>query len=380
MKISIKFILLISIILSCSVKDKKNKIVQFTPVEELIQFPLDSETPNISNGLHYFDAGTPLLFSLNWTKNSILIFDIEKEKLIKELVYDHEGPEGVLDIFGIHVHNLDSIFLFNQLIGQITLIDTSGTIKNKIKYEVPEMYSPAAIQNNYFLSQPIVLKDRIIVKTRYYGDIWQMTNEELHQQELVYAINLTTGKTQFLGIKFPENYLNNGQKIYEHSIARKDGMFVISYYGDHRVFYSEGLDKELKYKEVKSNYIPPIIPNLPDPSEEDGLKARRFLYESPHYETIVYEKYRDLFLRFAMHGFELDHEIPKPEMRNHSGPFSIQLFDSDLNLIHEQKFEANQYNPFDFFIGKKGLYMSVNHPLSPKNNEDFLSFQLFEYN
>ena len=85
------------------------------------------------------------------------------------------------------------------------------------------------------------------------------------------------------------------------------------------------------------------------------------------------------FFRFVFHKTEADDSIPVQGWRNHSGPFSIQLFDENLDLVSETAFPAGQYHPFSYFITEKGLYLSTNHPLNPDNQEDQMRFQLLEY-
>ncbi len=338
--------------------------------------PIDNNTSNTSDGLTYF-SNPSLLFNLNWGQNSIQIFDLNKNKKIKELKFNYEGPDGVLDIMGIYVHSLDSIFLFNQLISQITLIDTSGIIKNKINYQTPDNYSPAFIHNAYFTSAPILKSNKMIVKTHYYGQISNMTQEELKSKQVIYEIDLKLGTSKILNFTYPEDYMPDGLKLFEASIATGAGKIVYSMFGDHRLFYKSEFGDTLRSKIGKSEFLPEKFPLFP--IQGDGLEYRNYSYYSPHYGSLQYDPFRDIFIRFAFHSFEQDESVPIADMRNHSGPFSIQIFDNDLNLISETAFQANRYHPFDFFIHEKGLYLSINHPMNPENQEDQMAFELLEF-
>ena len=374
---SIYFSIFILLILACSGKNQIPSSFQLAESGEIIRLPLDTATANISDGLQFFPGETPLLFNLNWMENSIQMYDLIQKKKIKELKFDYEGPNGVLDIMGIYVHNLDSIFLFNQLVGQITLIDTAGTIKSKITYETPEQYSPAFIHNGYFKSPPILNGKKLLVKTHIYGQITSVTNEQLNEKELMYEIDLETGKTEFLGIKYPKDYLIGGFKLFEPSIAYGAGKYVVSLFGDHRLFYTDPRANPLIETPAQSQYIQESIPLFP--ANADGLSYRTYSYYSPHYETIEFDPYRKVFIRFVFHRFEHDPLIPVQEMRNHSGPFSIQIFDNELKLVSEKFFEKNRYHPFDYFITSEGMYLSTNHPLNPQTKEDELAFELIKF-
>jgi len=206
-------------------------------------------------------------------QNSIQIYDLDSEKKVKELRFDYEGPNGVLDIMGIYPHSLDSIFLFNQLEGVLTMIDTSGQIRSRFAYESPDQYSPAFIHNAYFTSPPLLQGDKMIVKTHFYGPLQSMTQDQLVQKELVYEIDLKSGATRFLDFKFPEGYMPDGLKLFEASIASGGGKKVYSLFGDHRLFYVEDWGDTLKCKEAKSDYLPASLPYLP--IDGNGLDFRK---------------------------------------------------------------------------------------------------------
>lgn len=363
-------------IYSCQSPSEKPVSLELQPTDFYLNLPVDDSTSNISDGLTYH-AESHLLFSLNWMQNSIQIFDLEKERKVKELRFDYEGPNGVLDIMGIYPHSLDSIFLFNQLESELTLIDTSGQIRGRLAYQSPDQYSPAFVHNAYFTSPPLFQGDKMIVKTHFYGNIQNMTQEQLEQKELVYEIDLNSGETRFLGLKFPDDYMPNGLKLFEASIASGAGKHVYSLFGDHRLFYVEQWGDSLKWKDGKSAPLPASLPYLP--KDADGLAFRKYSFYSPHYESLAYDPFRKLFIRFAFHETEPDETVPVSDWRNHSGLFSIQLFDENLNLVSETTFPSGQYHPFSYFITEKGLFLSTNHPLNPANQEDRMSFRLIEY-
>ncbi|MHA7131076.1 DUF4221 family protein [Algoriphagus namhaensis] len=361
---------------SCQSPSEKPISLELQPTDFFLHLSVDDSTSNISDGLTYH-AESNLLFSLNWIQNSIQIYDLEEERKVKELRFDYEGPNGVLDIMGIYPHSLDSIFLFNQLESELTLIDTSGQIRGRLAYQSPDQYSPAFVHHAYFTSPPVLKGDKMIVKTHFYGNIQTMTQEQLEQKQLVYEIDLKSGATRFLDLKFPDDYMPNGLKLFEASIATGAGKHVYSLFGDHRLFYVEEWGDSLKWKEGKSAHLPASLPYLP--MGADGLDFRKYSFYSPHYESMAYDPFRKLFIRFAFHEIEPDDSVPVSDWRNHSGPFSVQLFDENLDLVSEMAFPAGQYHPFSYFITEDGLYLSTNHPLNPANQEDRMSFRLIEF-
>lgn len=361
---------------SCADPTKHQNYLVIEPTSQSLLLPVNDSTSNVSDGLTYLSMNT-LIFNLNWSQNSIQIYELSSGKKVKDLKFDYEGPFGVLDIMGIYPHSVDSIFLFNQLTPQITLIDTSGRIKSKLTYQTPDMYSPAFIHNAYFSSPPILKGDKMIVKTHFYGPLQNLTQEILQTKELVYEIDLQSGKSRFLDFIFPKDYMPDGLKLFEPSIAKGAGKYVYSLFGDHRLFFVEEFGDTLQSVNAKSEFLPENLPLFP--LQGDGLDFRKYSYYSPHYESLDYDPYREVFIRFAFHPFEQNESVPPSEMRNHSGPFSIQVFDKNLNLMSETPFPANKYHPFDYFITPEGIYISTSHPLNPEIKEDEMKFELLEF-
>lgn len=362
--------------IACQGNSKKLKKLTIKLTDKTLTLPLDNRTSNISDGIFYLKSEN-ILFNLNWNENGVQLYDVGKKTKIKSLNFDYEGPNGVLDLMGIYVQSLDSIFLFNQLESQITLIDSSGKIQSKIPYQLPEKYSPAFVHNAYFHSTPLLIDEKLIVKTHYYGPYSEMTQEILQSKELLYEIDLQTGKTEFLDFKFPIDYMKDGLKLFEASIAHGAGKHVFSLFGDHRLFYVSEFGEPLKMVEGKSEFLPQKLPLFP--IDADPVEYRNYSFYSPHYESLDYDPFRNVFIRFAFHPFEQKVDIPPSEMRNFSGPFSIQVFDENLTFLSETAFEANHFHPFIYFITKEGIYISTNHPLNPNSQEDEMSFALLEY-
>jgi hypothetical protein len=360
---------------SCDSKSDTPPAWELKVSDTRLSFPADEKTSNMTDGLFYL-ASDKVLFSLSMIENGVHLYDLEREQKIKTLKFESEGPNGTFPVLGIHALSMDSIFLFSPR-GEIALIDSSGQVKSKFSYDHPEPYSGAFVHNAYFTSPPLLQGDKMIVKTRYPIRITDMTQAQLQETELVYELDLKTGDTRLLNFKFPKDYIPNGVKVFEASIAHGAGKHVYSLFGDHRLFFVSNFGEELQSKDGKSEFLPESLPLFPP--QADGLQFRDYSYFSPHYESLEYDPFRNVFIRFAFHSFQVNEDAAPAEMRNYSGPFSIQIFDENLDLVSETAFEANRFHPFSYFIGQKGIYLSTNHPLNPENSEDEMTFALLEY-
>lgn len=367
------FILFLFILFSScsqSVKEINNGELQLEG--GYLEIPIDNQTPNVSMGMSYKDG---LLFNINWAYNQIQIYNLEKRKPVKNLNFEIEGDQGVGQLFGFHVHNLDSIFLFGQMEPFTYLIDTSGRVKQKYRYQIPDGYSSAFVHPAYFISPPVIKNGEMVVKTHFIANYREVENEFLNRQYLVYAINLSSGESRFLNHTYPNDYLEKGLKHFEASMAKSKDKVVYSFFGDHRLFYADSFEDELFSIEAQSNYLDRNLKFFP--LEGGRFETQQYLQASSRYETLIYDTYREVFYRFAFPTLEVNDENEVLRLRHAPGPFSIMILDNDLNVLGETFFEKGRYLPSNFFINEEGLYLSANHPDNPDNREDFFRFQRF---
>jgi len=324
-------------------------------------------------GLAYHEnEGTGLIFNINWNTNSLEIYDADKGSLLKQLAFEVDGPNGAGDILGFHVHNPDSIFLFTQLNPVLVLTDTTGKIKSKLRYDVPDLYSPAFVHQSYFLSPPRVRGNELIVKTHVHGNIREMEAEQLAQTHLVYAINLTDGSTRFLNHTYPENYIKDGRKHIETSIATDGDKMVYSFFGDHNLYVADHSEANFQMKPAASKYLDSNLPYFPQ--NGDRLANQKYLMASSRYEHLIYDSYREIYYRFAYPTMGELEENELSMLWQTPGDFVIMILDKELNLLGETYFDGGKYFPNNVFVAKDGLYISLNHPHNPENIEDQMIF------
>ncbi|MDF2156799.1 DUF4221 family protein [Algoriphagus sp. CAU 1675] len=376
-KFTLKFFFLLLFIgfsFSCQKKEKELTWA-LTPSGEKISFPIDDQTPNISEGLQYFKGEKEYLFNVIWNLNSLQIYDFETGLKIKDLRFDNEGPNGVGPIFGFHVHSLDSIFLFNPpFTSTINLVNSDGEIQQRIDYQIPDEGGSAFVHNSYMISPPVIDGNLLAVNHRFGANIRLITGEELSSKAMGYQIDLTTGKTNFFNHFFPSDYLHTGQKVIDYSRAQGKDKIVYSLLGDHRLFHSSSYDTPIQFIDAKSTYLDDILPSFnADSSPEEFTRYSR---ASSRYGSILYDSYRNVYYRFGFPTIPIESDEQLNALRTNPGPFVVMVFDDELNLLTESLFEAGTYLPDNSFVGEKGLYLSLNHPDNPENEEDQLKFEL----
>ncbi|MGK0487528.1 MAG: hypothetical protein ACJAXB_000704 [Candidatus Endobugula sp.] len=167
--------------------------------DEILEIPIDSVTSNISPYLYsYLDKNTgenDLLFSLNTFNNFLEIYSTKKATLLKTLTFEREGPEGVGNLNGVFVQNLDSIFLFNSDGASYCMINIQNDALIKHRFKEPLGYSVPMISSTKFSSIPFIHKGSFFFKALPPGSYSTKSNEELAATNLGYRVDLKTGES-----------------------------------------------------------------------------------------------------------------------------------------------------------------------------------------
>jgi hypothetical protein len=359
---------------------EKGKTYQLESIDQ-IALEIDETTPNFSMGLQYFAKGDQeWIFNINWNTNALQIYNLSEGTLMQTIPFEKEGDQGVGDLMAFHVHHLDSIFLFPFGGSYFTLTDSAGKLKNRVRYSAPENHTEGFVHNISFISPPVIQGKNIILKTRpaIVRNYREMTNELLAASHLSIQVDMETGRSTLLPQQYPTDYLAKGVKRFDYSSTNTEEKVVYSFFGDHHLYWAADYESPLTKTEAKSQYLNDQLALFPI----DGgfLESQKYSNASSRYENLLYDPFREVFYRFAYPDLEVFTEEEVRALRNNPGPFVIMVFDKDLKLLTETYFEGGKYLPMNAFVGKKGLYLSINNPDNPAIQEDLMRFEVFELN
>ena len=105
---------------------------------------------------------------------------------------------------------------------------------------------------------------------------------------------------------------------------------------------------------------------------EEGVNTNIDLID----EDIIFDKYRNVYYRFACPQTEVDSKDSYLEITRYGKKlFTIVILDKDLNIIGEKLFPEFTYVPTAHLIRKDGLYISCSHFKNPNYSDDVLCFQ-----
>ncbi|WP_082632300.1 DUF4221 family protein [Algoriphagus resistens] len=344
---------------------------------QLVSLQIDSQTSNVSGGLVAFqDENGSWLFNVNQVNNEIQLYNLDSRTLEKRMIFDLEGPEGVEYISGIHVHSMDSIFLFGYPMRNLNLTDTSAKIKANYKYEPPLGYTAAFVHNAHYNYSPILRGNKLLVNAKFESNIREVTDDTLASKKLSYTIDLKSSEVGLLPITWPKGYNESGPKLLDFSMASDGVNLVYSLVADHTLYVTDLDGNSIKTADAKSQFVDQSFPSFNEGTNQ--FNTMKYVLASDRYERLLYDEYRGVFYRFVFPKVEVENEEEINELRRFPRKFAVMILDKDLNMLGETLMPENTYYPGNSFVGKDGLYISISHPDNPKNEEDLMSFEVFK--
>lgn len=369
-------------LLSCTTKTKErtSDSYELVPKETYLSFPIDEDTRLPKFCLWSFTDNQNEYIAFNNRGDEILFYDVKTQRLVKKVKYEREGPNGVIEINSFYVKDFNHIYIPSPK-GGIFVTDTTARIKQKIDFS--QLKGESLLVS--FLSATINHSPICFVNDKLY--IHQPINPKLGGDflpnspvgALIDTVSGTKEATPLTYLPYVPSadipsYLRG--TIVSHCY---DGeKFVYSYdTEDSLVMLSADFSKRQSYT-AKSRYIDKVkVVYLKDVDMNIALKRN---CEIAGYGNIVYDKYRQVYYRFAHPDEELDDEDAYYMDILHWGrkQFSIIILDKDLNVIGETLFPAYTYNSMLYFVAEDGLYLSATHFKRPDFDENVLRFQKME--
>ena len=155
-----------------------------------------------------------------------------------------------------------------------------------------------------------------------------------------------------------------------------DGKYVLSYTEGHQIFVSNDIDTTWTAYCLKSKHI---TKDFSTKKKKPGsiAESMKMFAENPEYRVLIYDKYRNVYYRFAYPGIEVKPDDDVFKLGEFRRVFSVMIIDKDFNLIGETLMPENTYNVNMFFVNEAGLWLSTNHVDNPNFEEDAINFELF---
>ena len=371
------FILLLIICMSCEIKRKNECYLKVS--DSIIRIPVDEDTKLPQLSVCIFEKnGTEFLSFQNDRKPEIQIFDLRKGRLIKKIVYDVQGDQGIVGGFiGYCIKDFSHIYIPSMYTNTLYVTDTLGRINQKIYFDktdsgkrlLPVMLTssvPLIVKESmFFIPQTInpMLQDKVIDESPIciLIDTAKHLVNELPMKYLPLVTAKDMGTSAMLtGTTYAKCF--NG-KSFVYAFAYSDNIEKVSLNHINR--------EEIK---VKSEYANEL--KIPRSKFDDFQEILKEQCEYAAYGNIIYDQYRKIYYRLFYPQTELGVEKDYLELL-HTGrkQFSIMILDENFKLLGETLFPEYTFNPNLYMVLKDGLYLGTNHIKSPKYSDDELCFQ-----
>ena len=379
------FLFLLNVILlsACQSKFNEQKTLYTKQLEKSkqISLPIDENTYFVSRSIFQFEEnGKEYLFFENREKGmyDFVLFDLKDQKEAKRIPIQREGPNGVPAMKGSRPFPDSNTFLvFQHNISRISLLEGNGHVIKNYPIRADGKFVDANLSS--IASWPTFSRDSVVYFNQYSKGRGSRIGYD--RIPLFASLDLRTGKTDWPSLYFPTRFDGDYSRIkgddgmaYDYNV--KENRLVCSFDFYDSIMVTDNL-KDVKWYNAKSKYLKSMKPNVDNHTND--LNALIKYMEKPKYFHLLYDKYRDVYYRFAIMPCELaKNESPYDYFAPKAREFSVIILNNEFEIIGETKFPGNKYFYLMSFVGKDGLYISENNLANPEFDENKLVFSCFK--
>lgn len=348
---------------------------------EYLNIALDDSTYIPLNNISYIKDknNSEYIAFINQRKPEIHFYNLATGHISKKIKYNTEGNNSIVrEIGNFYVKDLNEIYLISPYTTTLYKSNGNGNITSKYDFSkandgtplttiVSSMGGIEFVDNKFYITQNI---------NRNYGE------NMLKESSVGAIIDTIEKKVQLTPFKFPplitlEDIGTSAGFGYQYRRIFDGKHFIYSFLYDDVLYKVSPDHQTVEQICAKSRYIPEIkINRLNSTDYKTILKAT---CEEATYEDIIFDKYRQVYYRFAFPITEIDaNENLLEIIRFGKKQFSIQILDKDLNIIGEKLFPEFTYVPAAHFVREDGLYISCSHFKNPNYDDNTLCFQKIE--
>ncbi len=260
--------------------------------EDSICFPIDEHTYYASKSIFQFEENGHEYLSFLDAEYSqkINIYDIKNQKLIKTILLQKEGPNGMNVLSGCHPLNLNH-FIITSWNGTFSLVNDKGEIEKKFDFweKGVNFQEFDHISFSSYSYKPAIIKDSILYFSQSFLKHPRKKSDWNKIPMFAFA-NLNTGKTGWSELRYPlifnkdEDFKN--VKLYDPEICYtytgKDVVISLGQYDS--IMVSSDFKHKISYN-AKSRYLAHAYPHLQD-GQIDLFKNIQIQGKLPHYSHL----------------------------------------------------------------------------------------------
>ena len=317
-----------------------------------IKIPIDSVSSHTFFRFNTFESkGQTMLVIYNSYIHALQFYNVGLRKLEKNIELDLNGPNGMANLDGFYVHNMDTIFVFDS--GHLRLMNERGVVYDKIKLFNERPKDAGTIYPTY-LFKPIYFSKH---KTLAINHMHRMHDKDALKRSFISFYSLKDRRLKLGNAYYSEYYKEGGAfGLYSYANVNKiDEDRVVYNFMVEPNIYTHDITSDVSksyFGKVESinNYMNPLPPN---PSQDQLNKHR---VSSAMFYEVLYDPYRSLYYRVHKEGKTFEDWDTNSIFNTH---FYISVFDDELNFIKEFKLPKDTYSQITWFVTREGFCMNA---------------------
>ncbi|OEK06371.1 DUF4221 family protein [Roseivirga misakiensis] len=380
-KTRFNFYIFLTCLLVCSCgKNDRQEIVKASSQEGELVFKVDTVKVDIGDQISYtyfrFDTyeeeGRFYFVKYQGSQHALLFYDLEKRRLSKTIALEKAGPNGIGTLQNFHVHNLDSIFVFDAGNMKVLSEDAEVFFSMNLFSQLPQgvLIDFASPESKPFYSSKL---NRVILE----NSLRRNATAEEKNQPFLAAINLESKSFELIGPQHAP-FMKNAKVGYGSyqgiSFTNHENLIFYNYPVSSKVYSYDLLTKENKAFNGNVSSIPNQASEFKNAASQAFINAYRF--ETAIFYNIIYDPYKELFYRLHRTGKPYD-----PAVRNtiQNTRFYVSVFGREMNFIKEIEVAQNTYSQYTAFVGPEGLFLNASFKEFPLLEEDKMIFHVYDF-
>lgn len=366
---TVPFILIFLILTGCNSSKTDKDVSMWNPVKRM-QFPVDEKVNPYAIQIEVLTNtdGSQQIYLLDGN-NQLLVYDADSQDLIKKVILDKEGNNGVGMANGFKLLSPDSILITSKFFQKLFLVNSKGSVISTYPFD-SEHYTISRTCSNTL--QPIIITDNFWVLPQSLLGNWNNIDKEYFEAySTTINYNYKNGEVIKSGIKLPFYFSRLSSPNFSYNVFNNN--LVYSFAASDSLFVIDN-NMVLKYN-TKTTNIKQLIEGNKSSSVESVLRDK---IESGEYSLLLPDSFRNVIYRFYKIGTKLPKsDINLVEMNSFPPSFGIQVINQNYEVIADVTFPDNKYFFTNSFVTRDGLYISINHPLNPEFNVNYFAFDCF---
>ena len=325
-----------------------------------------------------------ILTFINPYKNAIYFYDYETVAFRRRIAYEKEGPNGILKLDGYYFINMDSIYVYNYMLMEIALTDSSAHVKQRISLCDNQVSLNNMADNTWTLFYPQYsfssvnplskIQDKLIMTGM---SPFGITDSLIKKFHFTSCLDVKTGDITFIHTYPDELYGTNvnwqhPMFMQPYRVFSPYGEWIYSFPVSHNVYITSQDSEEYKIKYAGSN-IAKTICSIDDGRKRTPLEVTlAHIVQQDLYASLLYDPHRRIYYRFMLKGIS---DVTLKTSREEK-PIIVIIMDEQFNYMGETVIgKGDKWNWKNSFVTHEGLnieYISIED-----EDEDYMIFKIF---